>query len=125
MKLSLVLLLTIVAAGCGGYGSNYQAPAATAGGSKIAALVPANTGAGAPSFILTVNGTGFSSNSVVFFNTAAEPTTFVSSTQVTAMIPATAVAASGTMPVYVRITTGGGMYGPTSQNSNAVNFTVN
>jgi hypothetical protein len=40
------------------------------------------------------------------------------------MIPTAAVAAPGTMPVFVRVTTGGGMYGPTSQNSNTVNFTV-
>ncbi len=122
MKLSLVILLTIVAAGCGGYGSKTSTPGTA---SSIAALVPNNTGAGAPAFTLTINGTGFSTNSVVFFNAVAEPTTFVSGTQVTAMIPATAVAASGAMPVYVRVTTGGGMYGPTSQNSNTVNFTVN
>jgi hypothetical protein len=74
---------------------------------------------------MTINGTGFSTNSVVFFNNVAEPTTFMSSTQLSAMIPGTAVTAAGSMPVYVRVTTGGGTYGPTSQNSNTVNFTVN
>jgi hypothetical protein len=123
MKLSLVILLTIVAAGCGGYGSNSMP--VTGAASNISTLVPNNTGTGAPSFTMTINGTGFSTNSVIFFNNVAEPTTFVSTTQIMAMIPSTAVAATGTMPVFVRVTTGGGIYGPTSQNSNTVNFTVN
>jgi hypothetical protein len=123
MKLSLVILLTIVAAGCGGYGSNSMPTTGSA--SNISTLVPNNTGTGAPSFTMTINGSGFTTNSVVFFNAVAEPTTFMSPTQLAAMIPASAIAASGAMPVYVRVTTGGGMYGPTSQNSNTVNFTVN
>jgi hypothetical protein len=123
MKLSLVILLTIVAAGCGGYGSHSMP--VTGAASNISTLVPNNTGTGAPSFTMTINGTGFSTNSVIFFNNVAEPTTFVSATQLVAMIPSAAVATTGTMPVFVRVTTGGGMYGPTSQNSNTVNFTVN
>jgi hypothetical protein len=125
MKLSLVVLLAIVATGCGGYGSNYRAPGAMTVASSISALSPSNTGAGAPSFTLTVNGSGFSANSMVFFNGVAQPTTFVSAAQITAMISASAVATTGTMPVYVRVTSGGGMYGPVSQNSNTVNFAVN
>jgi len=122
MKLSLVILLTMIATGCGGYGSKMPAPGVA---SSISELVPNNTGTGAPTFTMTINGTGFSTNSIVFFNNVAEPTTFMSSTQLTAMIPTAAVASAGTMPVFVRVTTGGGMYGPTSQNSNTVNFTVN
>jgi hypothetical protein len=125
MKLSLVVLLTIVAAGCGGYGSSYKAPGAVTAASRISALSPGNTGVGAPSFTLTVNGSGFSANSMVFFNGVAQPTTFVSPAQITAMISASEVATSGTMPVYVRVSSGGGMYGPVSQNSNTVNFAVN
>jgi hypothetical protein len=123
MKLSLVILLTMVATGCGGYGSHSMP--VTGAASNISTLVPNNTGTGAPSFTMTIDGTGFSANSVVFFNNVAEPTTFMSPTQLSAIIPGTAVAAAGTMPVFVRVTTGGGMYGPTSQNSNTVNFTVN
>jgi hypothetical protein len=123
MKFSLIILLTVIAAGCGGYGSNSMP--VTGAASNISTLVPNNTGTGAPAFTMTINGTGFSTNSVIFFNNVAEPTTFVSATQIMAMIPSTAVAATGTMPVFVRVTTGGGIYGPTSQNSNTVNFTVN
>jgi IPT/TIG domain len=125
MKLSLVVLLTIVATGCGGYGSMYRAPGAMTVASSISALSPGNTGAGAPSFTLTVNGNGFNANSMVFFNGVAQPTTFVSAAQITAMISAAEVAMTGTMPVYVRVSSGGGMYGPVSQNSNTVNFAVN
>jgi hypothetical protein len=125
MKLSLVVLLAIVATGCGGYGTNYMAPGGMTAASRISALSPTNTGVGAPSFTLTVNGGGFSANSMVFFNGVAQPTAFVSAAQITAMISASEVATSGTVPVYVRVSSGGGMYGPVSQNSNTVNFAVN
>jgi hypothetical protein len=124
MKLSLLVLLTIVASGCG-YGSNYMAPAAMSAASRISALSPTSTGVGAPSFTLTVQGNGFSANSMLFFNGVAQPTTFVSAAQITAMISAAEVATTGTVPVYVRVSSGGGMYGPVSQNSNTVNFAVN
>lgn len=124
MKLSLLVLLTIVASGCG-YGSNYKAPGAMSAASSISALSPTSTGVGAPSFTLTVQGNGFSANSMLFFNGVAQPTTVVSAAQITAMISAAEVATTGTVPVYVRVSSGGGMYGPVSQNSNTVNFAVN
>jgi hypothetical protein len=125
MKLSLVVLLTMVGTGCGGYGSNYKAPGGMTAASTISALSPSTTGVGAPSFTLTVTGSGFSANSMVFFNGVVQPTTFVSPAQITAMISASEVAMTGTLPVYVRVSSGGGMYGPVSQNSNTVNFAVN
>ena len=120
MKLTSIILLTILAVGCG-YSTK---PNPVGAAPNIATLTPNNTGAGAPAFNLTVNGTAFGPNSTIYFNTVAQPTTVVSATQVTAMIPATAVANSGMMPVYVRVTVTG-PYGPSSQNSNTVNFTVN
>ncbi|MGA9042798.1 MAG: IPT/TIG domain-containing protein [Terriglobales bacterium] len=120
MKLTSLILLTILAVGCG-YGTK-TTPAGSA--PNIATLLPNNTAAGAPAFTLTVNGTNFGTNSVVYFNGTAQTTTFVSATQVTAMVPATAVANAGMMPVYVRVTVTG-PYGPSSQNSNTVDFTVN
>ena len=123
MKLSFIILMTILATGCGGYGSN--TPTTPTGATpQIATLTPNSTGAGAAAFTLTVNGTAFTSASIVYFNGAAQPTTFTNATQVTAMIPATAVANSGAMPVLVRITTNG-QYGQVIQNSNSVDFTVN
>lgn len=55
----------------------------------------------AQGFTLTVNGTNFTSDAVVHWNGAAEPTTFVSATQLTAAIPATAAPFPGTAGVTV------------------------
>jgi hypothetical protein len=62
--------------------------------------------AGGAAFTLTVTGTNFVSgpaavSSVVNFNGKAEPTTFVSATQVTAAIPASDVATAGNVNVTV------------------------
>jgi hypothetical protein len=63
MKLLSVLLLMMLSFGCGGYssGSGMQ-PASTP---NISALLPDNANAGGGDLVLTVNGTGFASNSVV------------------------------------------------------------
>ena len=53
-------------------------------------------------FTLTVNGTNFTSDAVVNWNGTAQTTTFVSATQLTASIPATAAAFPGTAGVTVR-----------------------
>ena len=90
--LQATLLATLIAltVACG-YGSKNYAPVA---GSipAVAQLTPDNTNAGAATFVLTVNGTNFGSKAVVNFNGAAQPTTFVSANQITAMVPAAAVA---------------------------------
>jgi uncharacterized repeat protein (TIGR01451 family) len=61
----------------------------------ITSISPAFVQAGASSFTLTVNGSGFASNSAVQLNSTALPTTFVSSTQLTATVAASDVAAMG------------------------------
>ena len=61
----------------------------------VGALVPASTNAGGPGFTLTLTGSGFTASSVVSFNLTSESTTYVSSTQLTALIPATAIALAG------------------------------
>src|SRR5580704_16554765 len=53
------------------------------------------------SFTLTVNGTNFTSDAAVNWNGAAQPTTFVSATQLTASIPAPLSAFQGTIVVTV------------------------
>jgi len=62
----------------------------------ITSISPTSTVAGGAAFNLTVNGTGFFSNTIVNWNGANRPTTFVSSTQLTAAIPATDIVAGGT-----------------------------
>ena len=120
MKFTSIILLTILAVGCGYATKTTPVPNAP----NISALLPNNTAAGSPDFTLTINGTAFGAHSTIYFNGAVQPTTYVNGTQVTAMIPAASVANSGTMPVYVRVTVNG-PYGSSSQNSNTVNFTVN
>src|SRR5207248_2416079 len=68
---------------------------------------------------LTVNGTNFVSTSTVYWNGSPLTTTFVSSTQLTAIVPAANVAAVGTASVtVVNPAPGGGT-------SNAQTFTIN
>ena len=55
-------------------------------------LVPDAAAPGGPGFTLTVNGTGFVSGSVVYWNGSARATQFVSEGQVTATIVATDIA---------------------------------
>jgi hypothetical protein len=64
-------------------------------------LSPASTLAGGPDFTLTVNGSGFVNGAVVRLNGADRPTTFVSTVQVTAAIPAADIAAPGTASITV------------------------
>ena len=64
-------------------------------------LNPASAAAGGPGFTLTVTGTGFVTTSQVKFNGRAETTSFVSSTQVTALIPAGDIATAATVNVTV------------------------
>src|SRR5205823_10869665 len=54
----------------------------------ITSLSPLSAPVGGPAFTLTVTGSGFVAASVVQWNGAARPTTFVSSTQVQAAIGA-------------------------------------
>jgi len=67
----------------------------------ITSLAPNTVVAGAAAFTLTVNGTGFLAGSVINFNGAALTTTFVSATQLTAAVPASAVATVGAYRVTV------------------------
>ena len=121
MKLFCILLLTAFALGCGGYGSSNN-PGMGGGASSITQLVPNTATHGDPGFTLTVNGTGFTSNSVIFWNGQTRPTTFVMANQLTAQISGNDIANAATVPVYVRTT--GGIYG-NGTNSNTMNFTVN
>ena len=93
----VVFLLIVLSVGCGGGGyspMNNPVPSLTS-------LTPTGGIAGGVAFILTVNGTGFISSSVVNFNGSAKTTTFVSSTQLTAMITAADISAAGSPSVTV------------------------
>ena len=67
----------------------------------VTALSPAQAVAGSQPFTLTVTGANFTASSAILWNGAALPTTFVSATQLTATVPASAIAAPGTIIVTV------------------------
>jgi large repetitive protein len=83
----------------------------------VGTLSPASAAAGGPAFLLTVSGSNFSVSSVVSFNGNATPTTFSSTTELQASIPASAIAVAGTPIVTVS--------NPGSLPSTVVTFTVN
>jgi hypothetical protein len=73
-------------------------------------LVPTTVAPGSPAFTLTVNGTGFVSASTLNWNGASLSTTFISSTQLTANVPAADLVTAGTASVtVVNPTPGGGV----------------
>jgi hypothetical protein len=112
MKVALVLLLTVTAVGCGGYGSKSMTPPQPGTKPAITQLNPASTAAMGPSFLLTVEGANFNSNAVINFNGAAQTTSFDNAGQVRATIPASAIMSSGPVPVTVTNPgTPGGIYG--------------
>lgn len=111
MKLLTILLLCAVAVGCG-YGSHSQMPTSAGTTPVINALNPSSANHGDPSFPLMVNGASFNSNAFVTFNGAKMQTTWTNSALVTATIPQSAIATTGTVQVTVtNPATGGGIYG--------------
>jgi uncharacterized repeat protein (TIGR03803 family) len=62
----------------------------------LSGISPAFTNAGGAAFTLTVTGSGFASNSTVYWGTTALVTTYGTATQLTAQVPATDIAAGGT-----------------------------
>lgn len=113
IRLGLVLAITLMGAGCGGYGShNYMNGNGTP---KITQLSPASTPAGGAAFTLTVEGTGLGTDSLVYWGTTTRTTTYDSTSQVTADVTAADIMNAGTVQVYVH--TGGA-------NSNAMAFTI-
>jgi hypothetical protein len=123
MKLLSILLLTLFTFGCG-YGSNYNSSNGTppSGNPNISAITPNTAASGSAAFTLTVNGTGFASNSVVVWNATTMATSFVSAQQLAAQVPAADVASAGTVSVHVN-TPGTGIY-MSGVNSNTVSFTI-
>jgi Putative Ig domain/IPT/TIG domain len=89
---------------------------ALAANPTITSINPSCAIAGGPQFTLTVNGTNYDNTSVVRWNGANLATTFVSSTKLTAIVPAANIATAGTPPITVKNSTGSA--------SNSVTFTI-
>lgn len=79
----------------------------------VAGIAPQSVEQGGDAFTLTVQGTDFVASSVVRWNGADRPTTFVSATQLTAAIPAADLAQAGAVQVSVfNPAPGGGVSNP-------------
>lgn len=106
--LVLGLGTAVILSGCGG-GSNSGGSGGSSGSGggsttptpSITSISPTQVTAGASATILTVTGTGFQSTSVVEVDSVAESTAYVSSTQLTASVPAGQLAAGAELPVAV------------------------
>ena len=92
-----VLLAVSALASCGGSGSQ----TAQNQNPTITSISPTTAAAGGAAFTLTVTGTNFVAASVVNFGGSAVATTFVSSTQLTAAIPAASIASASILGVTV------------------------
>jgi hypothetical protein len=132
MKRISTLLLAAVAAftlACG-YSSKPTTPAVAGSMPTITELAPNNVNSGEPSFILTVNGSNFSTTATINWNGTAQTTSYVSAGQLTATIAATDIATATTVPITVTnpATSGSGAYGSggtLAETSSPMNFTVN
>jgi len=111
MKHLVVVLLTLMTLGCG-----YSANMATRGTAQLMQVLPSTINAGSPSTMLTVNGSGFSMNSVVYWNGMPLGTRFITASQLVANVPASLIAMPETVQVYV-LTNG--------TTSNTVNVAIN
>jgi hypothetical protein len=105
---------SITVRGCGGTSGAVTFTISAA--PTISSLAPACASTGDSQFTLTVNGTNFVSTSLVNWNGAALTTTFVSSTQLTAIVPAANIATAGAFSITV--------VSPCGATSNAITFQV-
>jgi hypothetical protein len=131
--LSTVLLaaLTAFTLACG-YSSKATMPAQPGSMPAISALAPNTMTSRGPSFVLTVNGSNFSTKGTINWNGMAQTTTFVSANQLTATIAAPDIATPATVAVTVTNPATSGMAmgmsgsgGTMAETSSAMNFTVN
>jgi outer membrane protein assembly factor BamB len=68
---------------------------------SLTRISPTRVPAGGPAFVITAIGTGFAPTSIVQWNGAARPTTYVSSTELTAQISAADIAQAGSAALTV------------------------
>lgn len=116
--LLLCLGLAMLAVQCGG-GSSVPSSSGSSSGSgssvALSSLSPIVEMASSPTFTLTLNGSGFASGDSVVFNGTSVPATVVTSTQLTASIPTSAISSAGSFNVTVQAS---------GTNSNAEKFYV-
>jgi hypothetical protein len=118
MRYFSLLLVSILTIGCGTPGSSRNHDPmgmVTFSPPSITALTPDNVPVNSVPFTMTINGSNFGTDAVVFWHGTAQSTFFVTSNQLMSTVTNTDLMFTGLVPIYVR--TGG-------QNSNAVDFDV-
>jgi IPT/TIG domain len=118
MRYVALLLASVVMMGCGsGSMSKADPPRMTTVfvPPSITQLSPTSVPVNSVPFVLTVNGTNFNTDAVVFFSGVAQHTVFITSGQLMVSLTATDLQFTGLAPVYVRTL---------GQNSNTVDFDV-
>lgn len=98
LGIAVSLLFLVSFSNCGGGGSSSPPPPPPTP-PTITSISPSSLIAGQAAFTLTVSGTRFASNSVVRWNGADRATTFVSTIQLIAQIPAPDIVKAGTFQV--------------------------
>jgi hypothetical protein len=99
----------------------FRAPVFTLGsvsssGPVLNSINPNSAAAGGPAFTMTVTGQNFVSGSTVLWNGTPLATTFISATQLTALVPANLITFAGSSSVTVA--------NPGGSNSNSSSFTI-
>jgi len=126
------LVVLGLAGGCSQFNTNLTVQTSS---SELMFLSPQTANAGDSNFTITATGGGFVSGAIILWNVGPNqtklPTTFVSSTQLTATVPASNVAAAGNIQVAVQIV-GSAVSGAsgttattTTEVSDVVNFMIN
>ena len=112
------LAITVFNASPGGGMSNPATLMVNNPAPRITSISPDAAAAGSPAFTLIINGSGFVTTSVVRFAGNDLPTSFVTSSQLSAVVPASSLAGAATVPVTVfNPAPGGGT-------SNAATFSI-
>ncbi len=112
--LTMAALAWVLGACGGGGGSSGGTPVSPAGGVTsspapvLTSIAPAAVTAGGAAFTLTANGSGFAPTSTVNWNGAALTTSFVSDSQLTALVPAVNIGSNGSAQVTVSTPNPGG-----------------
>ena len=116
MRYWVLLLVSLVCLGCGSSTGNHDPfRLATMVNPAISSLAPASVPVNSVPFTLTVNGSDFGTDAIVFWNGTALNTRTISSTQLIAQLQPANLQFAGLVPVYVRTQ---------GFNSNTVDFDV-
>jgi len=107
MRATTLLFAILIMAGCGAgtAGTGGGGSGLMGGGAptpNISALIPSSAPMGSAPFVMTVNGSNFAANSLVYWGSSQCTTKFISQNQMTAVVTDSDLQQSGSFGVYVR-----------------------